>query len=104
MKNQKLIYTVSKRQKFRKRVDSLIRKDRFCLESDIVHCGLRFLINKKWCQNITVGKNDCIAIMQFIQKPQKQANPTNMTMINAYASQTQHLKNDKIELLICIKN
>ena len=47
--------------------------------SRIRHCTL-------WL--VMLEKNDSIAIIQFIQKPQKQANPTNITMINAYASQT----------------
>ena len=44
-------------------------------------------------------RNDCIALIQFIQNCQKQAKKSNvMAIMNVYARETQRLKNDKTEL------
>ena len=88
--------------KIKKRVDTLVRKDHLVwLESDVLHCGVSFMITKKWCQNIYKywKRHDLIGIIQLIQNPQKQTNKFNIvTIINEHAPQTQLLKNDKTEL------
>ena len=59
------------------------------------------MITQKWSKNVYKywKISDCIAVILFIQDPQKQINKFNfITVTNAYSPQTEHLKNYKTEL------
>ena len=77
------------------KVDTLIRKELWALQ--LLKNG----------QKISTNIDDCIAVIQFIQKPQKQINKSNIiTIINVYLCphQLNASKMIKLNFMTCIAN